>query len=106
MHATHWLIGCTLCVASVAAAATSSAETQNLDSVVGTATDAASLHEGGAANSNDVFGWMHDDSQRSAGSESPAGAASRDERPVSAPAAPAAHHPPVGWQSLLPGSIQ
>ena len=108
MHATHWLIGCTLCITSLGAAAVS-AESQNLDSSAATASetgDADSLHESAGTSNNDVLGLMHEGSQRSTSTESSTGTASGDEHPVGTPPAMAPHHAHVGWQSLLPGSIQ
>ncbi len=108
MYATHWLIGCTLCIVSVGAAATTSGEAQDTDGSAHAAVDGGSLRDGGSASGSDVLGLTRDSSQRSTGAETPAGTSSSGgDRASSAPASPArAHQAHVGWQSLLPGSIQ
>ena len=107
MRATHWLIGCTLCLAGIGSAVATNLDTQEQDSAQHTATDSASSHDVNSS-SGDVFGLTRDTPSRNTGSES-AGSTSgnSNDRSGSAPPAPApSHQSHLGWQSLLPGSIQ
>ncbi|MDE2308587.1 MAG: hypothetical protein KGJ97_09885 [Xanthomonadaceae bacterium] len=109
MRVTHWLVGCALCLAGIGSAAAVQLDASGLD---------GSMHTAAAAD-----GGAHDDGNRSHGDmPAPAGddpahdtstaSGHRDggdggDRSVGTPPTPA--HPPqphLGWQSLLPGSIQ
>ena len=105
MHATHWLLGCGLCIASVGVMATPQADTQDLDSSARASVDSGSARDAGGTG-NDVLGLGHDTSAHGggvdAGSDAPASTGRSGGG--SAPARARSSH--VGWQSLLPGSIQ
>lgn len=108
MRATHWLIGCALCVAGLGgAAATSVDATQDLDSSSHATLDNASSHDASSNSSGDVLGLNRDGP--SAGSSDSTGGSSGNgsTRSGGASSTPApARRPHLGWQSLLPGSIQ
>lgn len=102
MHSTHWLIGCALWLASVGVAAATTGEAQDLDGSAHSAMEDGSTRGGG-----DLLGGARDGDQHNAAAESPASTTSAGNRGASAPLTPARPHPPhLGWQSLLPGSIQ
>lgn len=106
MHSTHyWLIGCALCIASMGVAAATTGEAQDVDSSAHSVTDGGAAHEG--ASGGDMLGAMRDSEQHNAGTETPANPSSTGDRAGSARISPThPHQPHVGWQSLLPGSIQ
>lgn len=105
MHATHWLLGCGLCIASVGVMAAPQADTQDLDSSARASVDSGSARDAGGTG-NDVLGLGHDTNAHGggvdAGSDAPASTGRSGGG--SAPARARSSH--VGWQSLLPGSIQ
>lgn len=106
MRATHWLIGCALCIAGIGgAAATSLDTTQDLDPSHA-ALDSASPHDGNTSSGGDALGLTRDcppASSDSSGSTSGNGSG----RSGGASSAPTpTRRPHLGWQSLLPGSIQ
>lgn len=108
MRATLWLIGCALCLAGIGNAVATNLETQEQDSAQHATTDSASSHDGNNS-SGDVFGLTRDTPSRNTGSDS-AGTTpgnNSNDRSGSAPSAPVpSHQSHLGWQSLLPGSIQ
>ncbi|MEP6899444.1 MAG: hypothetical protein ABI870_13025 [Rhodanobacter sp.] len=106
MHANHWLIGLALCVAGIGNAAASSHTTQDLDSTTHAATDSSSPRE--ESGSGDVVGLTHNCPPRAARQESTSGSsAGSSDRSGSSGSSPApVRQSHLGWQSLLPGSIQ
>lgn len=106
MHSTHyWLIGCALCIASMGVVAATTGDVQDGDSSAHSVTDGGVAHDG--ASGGDMLGVMRDSEQRNTGTETPANTSSTGDRAGSTRISPArAHQPHVGWQSLLPGSIQ
>lgn len=108
MRATHWLIGCTLCLAGIGSAVATNLDSQELDSAQHAATDSAASRDANNNSNGDVFGLTRDTPSRNTGSDS-AGSTSgnSNDHPSSAPSAPThSRQPHLGWQSLLPGSIQ
>ncbi|WP_449429494.1 hypothetical protein [Rhodanobacter umsongensis] len=108
MRATHWLIGCTLCLAGIGNAVATNLDTQEQDSAQHAATESAGSHEANSS-SGDVFGLTRDTTpSRNAGSDNGGSTSGNsNDRSGSAPSAPApSHQSHLGWQSLLPGSIQ
>lgn len=109
MHATHWIIGCTLCIATASVAATTNAETQGMDNS-GTTVDAGNAHDSGnidGGDLGDLLGLIHDGNQHIDHNDAAAGDPGHTEHTDSTHHASApAHQPHLGWQSLLPGSIQ
>lgn len=105
MRATHRIIGCTLCLAFAGSAAAASLDCQSVDNGGGTA--ASQSANGGAGGIGaDVLGMNR--GNNSSGTSSTNGAArSGDDRSGATSSAPVpAPRPHLGWQSLLPGSIQ
>jgi hypothetical protein len=111
MRATLWLIGCALCVAGTSSVAAASLCAQDQDNASHAATDSTIPRDGGSTNTNgDALGLNRDGTPRSSSSDSSSSSSSNNSTDHSgggaAPAPAPAHLPRLGWQSLLPGSIQ
>jgi hypothetical protein len=106
MRATHWLVGCALCIAGIgSAAATSLDTTQDLDPSHA-ALDSTSPHDGNTGSGGDALGLTRDcPPAGSDGSGSTSGGGSGRSGGASSAPTPT-RRPHLGWQSLLPGSIQ
>lgn len=105
MRATYWIIGCTLCIAGIGSAAATNLETQDMDSSHATI-DSASPHESNSSG-GDVLGLNRDAppaSNSDGAGSTPTHGGEHSGGTSSAPAP--ARRPHLGWQSLLPGSIQ
>ncbi len=104
MRATQRIIGCALCIAGFGSAAAASLDPQSAGNVPHAAVSTSSRDRSG---SGDVLGLNHDSSTGNS-SDGAAGTSSSGNGHTggtsSAPASP--HRPHLGWQSLLPGSIQ
>jgi hypothetical protein len=107
MRATHWLIGCTLCFGSMGAAHATSMDTQDLDASAHSATDNGGARDNGNG-SGDVLGLIRDSTAHGSGSDnSGSSLGNGTDRSGGATSTPArTRQPHLGWQSLLPGSIQ
>jgi hypothetical protein len=109
MRATLWLIGCALCVSGTSVAAASLCA-QDQDNASHAAADTTIPRDAGSTNTNgDALGLNRDGTPRSSSSDSSSSSSSSNSTDHSGGAAPApapAHLPRLGWQSLLPGSIQ
>jgi hypothetical protein len=108
MRATHWFIGCALCIAGIGSAAATSLETQDLDNASPRATlDNASPHDSNTSSGGDALG-LNRDCPSASNSDSSNGASSNgNDHSGGGSSAPApTRRPHLGWQSLLPGSIQ
>lgn len=105
MRTTHWLVGCALCIVGIGSAAATNLDTQEQDSnAQHAAADNTSSRDAGNGG-GDVLGLTRDTPSRSNGSSTSGN--SNDHSGGSASSAPApARQPHLGWQSLLPGSIQ
>jgi hypothetical protein len=110
MRATLWLIGCVLFVAGTNSVAAASLCAQDQDNASHAATDSTIPRDAGNTNtSGDALGLTRDGTPRSSSSDSSSSSSSNNSTDHSGGAAPApapAHLPRLGWQSLLPGSIQ
>jgi hypothetical protein len=111
MRAKLWLIGCVLCVAGTSSVAATSLCAQDQDNSSHAATDSSNPHDGGNTNTNgDALGLNRDGSPRSSSSDSSSSSSTNnngnDHSGGATPAPTPAHLPRLGWQSLLPGSIQ
>ncbi|MDE1893320.1 MAG: hypothetical protein KGJ96_06995 [Xanthomonadaceae bacterium] len=113
MRATHRLIGCALCIVGLGSASAASLGTQELNGSVHVAADNAPTREGSAASGGDALELNHESAPDSTGnsgsSDSSSGSAASggNEHAANTPSAPAPARPlHLGWQSLLPGSIQ
>jgi hypothetical protein len=108
MHAKHWLIGCILCIAGTGGAVASSRSSQDLDNATRTVTvtDSTSSQRDGsgdvteltARNSAPRIGTPDATSNSPGNNSDHAGSSGSATAPV--------RQPHLGWQSLLPGSIQ
>jgi hypothetical protein len=104
MSVGKFLLGCLLCVGSVDAASAMDADAQDLTSMQRSVDASSNSHDGsGSSSGGDALGLS-----REGGSPSnPASSSSSDNCPSQAPAAaPRGRRANIGWQSLLPGSIQ
>jgi hypothetical protein len=99
-----FLIGCALCVGSIGAASAMDADTQDLTSMQRSVDSTSSTHDGGGNSSGDALGLPRDASP----SSGPAASSSTNDNcpGVNPVTAPRSHRANLGWQSLLPGSIQ
>lgn len=111
MRVKHWLIGCAICFAGIGGAAATNADSRELDgSMHGngdtvSARDSNNSSEPGIANEPVL---SHDNASHSGGysrkSASGSGTADHSSTDAVPPARTQQTH--LGWQSLLPGSIQ
>jgi hypothetical protein len=110
MHVKHWLIGCAICFAGIGGAAATSADGRELDSSlrgngdVNSARESVNSSEPGSSEPTNV----RDGAPRNGGNESHKGASNSTTDHAAGDITPPARsqQPHLGWQSLLPGSIQ
>jgi hypothetical protein len=106
MRTTHWLVGCALCIVGIGSAAATSLDTQDLDSSPRAATDSASTHCGNASG-GDALGLARDCTSASSSDNSGNTSGTSNDHSGGGSSAPTqTRRPHLGWQSLLPGSIQ
>lgn len=107
MRATHWLVGCALCIAGIGSAAATSMDTQDLDSAPRTAADGSSGQGDNTGSGGDALGLARDCPQAGSSDSSGSTSGTGNDRSGGASSAPTPiRRPHLGWQSLLPGSIQ
>lgn len=107
MRPTHWLIGCSLCIAGIGGAAAASVDTQGLDSASHGVFDNANTADSNLGSGGDALGLGRDAPAPGSNDGSGRNPPSASDRPAGDPSAPApTRRPHLGWQSLLPGSIQ
>jgi hypothetical protein len=110
MRAKYWLIGYALCIAGTGNAAATSLDNHDLDNSTHTTADCNGSHDGNGSSGSDALGLARDGTQHGTvndGSSSTTPGNSSDHSGGGAVPAPArSHQPHLGWQSLLPGSIQ
>lgn len=107
MRATYRLIGCALCIAGIGSAAATSLETQDLDSSPHTALESTSPHDGNTSSGGDALGLNRDCPSSRSGDSSSGTSSNGNDRSGGGSSAPTpTRRPHLGWQSLLPGSIQ
>jgi hypothetical protein len=109
MRAKHWLIGLVLGMAGIGSVAAASIDTQDIDNGAHAGSDNPSSHDNGGASCSDVLGLGHECAAHgSAGDSGNSGTNTpHDHAGGTTPAAPVPVHPAhLGWQSLVPGSIQ
>jgi hypothetical protein len=105
MRTIHRLIGCALFIAGVGCAAAASAETQDMGGTSQTI-DSASASSS-AASGGDVTGLSHDCASANDSHSAASSAQGSNHHSGGGTTAPLpSHSPHLGWQSLLPGSIQ
>ena len=105
MRATRRILGCALCLAFIGSAMATSLDAQDVD---GATHAAASRTSHDSDNSGGDAVGINRESGTSTGGEATVGASrSGNDHSGAAASAPApAPRPHLGWQSLLPGSIQ
>lgn len=105
MRATQRILGCALCLAFAGSAMAASLDTQGVDNATH-ATASRTSHDSDSSG-GDAMGMNHD-SSTTASSEAAAGTSrnGNDHAGAAASAPAPAPRPHLGWQSLLPGSIQ
>lgn len=108
MRATHWLIGCTLCIAGVGSVAATSLDSQDLDSSAHATTDSGA-HDSGSG--GDALGLNHGCPPHGTGGDASGsgrsgGGGGSDHSGGDALTPTPTRRLHLGWQSLLPGSIQ
>jgi hypothetical protein len=107
MRATHWLIGCALCIAGIGSAAAASLETQDLDGSPHATIDNASPHDGNTSSGGDSLGLNRDCPPSRNSDNSGSTSSNGNDHSGGGSSAPVpTRRPHLGWQSLLPGSIQ
>ena len=109
MRVRHWLFGCAVCFAGIGTAAATSVDSRDLDGAVRTTGDASGASEGSAG--GDTLRPNRDGNPRNAASESTSSGSrgtgsDRSNTDGSTPSHAPQQQPHLGWQSLLPGSIQ
>ena len=110
MRTRHWLLGLTLCIAGIGSVTATSVDTQDIDSSAHASADnAGSAHESNGSG-GDALGLTHDrpSHSTSSGGDSSGGSSGRssDRSGDAGPPPSPVHQSHLGWQSLLPGSIQ
>jgi hypothetical protein len=107
MRATHWLVGCAFCIAGIGNAMAASTDTQGQDSASRTTLESTISHDGNTSSGGDALGLNRDcpSARSSDNSSGTSGNGSDRSSGGSSPSMPA-RRPHLGWQSLLPGSIQ
>ena len=104
MRAAYWLVGCTLCIAGIGGARAASVDSQELDNSSRTILDNASAHDSNASSGGDATGLGRDCPSNSNDNSGTTSASGHSGGSSSTPTP--SHRPHLGWQSLLPGSIQ
>jgi len=104
MSVKHWLVGCALCFASIGGAAATSVEGRDLDTAAHGSSDANTAHDAGVS---DLQGTARENGTRGHAGDGSKTTSSAGDR-SSIESSPSLRIPPshLGWQSLLPGSIQ
>ena len=113
MRVKHWLIGCAICFAGIGGAAATNVDGRELDGSLHGNSDASGARDSGNSSEPGSVGepGMARDSAQHNGSDTRKGAStpssSASDRP-GVDAMPPLRTPQthLGWQSLLPGSIQ
>ena len=98
-----FLIGCVLCVGSIGAASAMDADAQDLSSMQRGVDSGSSNHDGAGSSGGDALGVSHEGSNQTNPASS---SSSNDNCPTNQAPAARGRHAHLGWQSLLPGSIQ
>jgi hypothetical protein len=96
-----------LCIAGIGNAMAASSETQGQDSSSHATLESTSSHDGNTSSGGDALGLNRDCPSARGGETSGSTSANGNDRSGGGSSAPMpARRPHLGWQSLLPGSIQ
>lgn len=116
MRTRHWLLGLILCLAGIGSVTATSVDTQDIDSSAHASADNAGNAHESSGSGGDALGLSRDrpshSSPGSSGSDSSGGSTGNmtgspgDHSGDAGPAPRPVHQSKLGWQSLLPGSIQ
>jgi hypothetical protein len=106
MLAKHWLIGFAMCLAGMGSASASSRSTQDLDNATHVATDSTSAHDDGGAIGDVVTSSARAIPPRVISHDSHGSVPASSDHSGGGDSTPAPARQRLGWQSLLPGSIQ
>ncbi|MFI4957708.1 MAG: hypothetical protein ACHP7C_00920 [Lysobacterales bacterium] len=107
MRATHWLVGCALCIAGIGNAMAASSDTQGQDSSSHASLESTSSHDGNNSSGGDVVGLNRDcPSTRGSDNSGNTSSSGNDRSGGGSSGSMPIRRPHLGWQSLLPGSIQ
>lgn len=104
MRAAYWLVGCTLCIAGIGGASAASVDSQDLENAPHTIIDSASAHDSTLGGGGEATG-LGRDCPSTSNDNSATGSGGGHSGGSSTTPTPS-HRPHLGWQSLLPGSIQ
>ncbi|WEN15012.1 hypothetical protein PY254_17565 [Rhodanobacter sp. AS-Z3] len=105
MRAANWLMGCALCIAGIGGVSAASVDSQDLDHSSRTLVDSASTHDSNTSSGGDAAGLGRD--CPSSGSDNAGTTSNSSSHSGGSSSAPTpSRRPHLGWQSLLPGSIQ
>jgi hypothetical protein len=102
MRAKYWLAGCILCIAGTGTAAATNRAVHDMDGTTPPATDNSTTHDDAVV---DTAAAEHNGAPR----DTESGDHAADRFPghlEESDSAPTVHQRHLGWQSLLPGSIQ
>ncbi|WP_430387448.1 hypothetical protein [Dyella sp. 20L07] len=106
MYVRNFLLGCVLCVGSVGAASAMDADGQDFGALQHSLDGSISNHDGAGSNNasgGDALGISRENTSPSSSSSSSSSDNCPSANPVTHPRNRRAN---LGWQSLLPGSIQ
>jgi hypothetical protein len=105
MRAAYWLVGCTLCMAGIGGASAASVDSLDLDNSSHAIVDNASAHDSNTSSSGGDAAGLGRDCPSTSNDNSGTSSGGGHSGGSSSTPAPS-HRPHLGWQSLLPGSIQ
>ena len=118
MRTRHWLLGLILCLAGIGSVTATSVDTQDIDSSAHASADSAGSARESTGSGGDALGLSRDRPSHSSssttgsggdssgGSNSSMTGSASDHSGDAGPAPRPVHQSHLGWQSLLPGSIQ
>ena len=112
MRVKHWLIGCAICFAGIGGAAATNADSRELDGSLHGNGDSSSARDAGTSSEPGSIsepGPVRDSAPHSSGNDTRKSASGSSVPDHSAgDSVPPSHiqQTHLGWQSLLPGSIQ
>ncbi len=104
MRAAHWIIGCALCLALMAPAAAAGLDAPGVDHAAQTTTD--QLAHDSDIIVGDTLGHSREDKATNSAAAAGTSHNGNDHSGTASSAPAPAPRPHLGWQSLLPGSIQ
>ncbi|MFC5581773.1 hypothetical protein [Rhodanobacter terrae] len=105
MRVTYWLVGCALCIAGIGNAMAASSETQGQDSSSHATLENTGSHDDNSGSGGDALG-LNRDCPPARGSDNSGSTSGNDRSGGGSSGSMPARRPHLGWQSLLPGSIQ